>query len=596
MTIMKAYANILLAASVALTLCSCNDWLTIQPRDIVTEDNFWNEKADITQSVAGVYAAMQSDDFISRCIVWGEGRSDNLYPSGNLTGGDYYELMRENLLSTNGFTDWSKFYYVINQCNVIIEMAPIVSQRDPAYRASDVLATQAEMTALRSLCYFYLIRTFDEVPFTRTGVQAEDKVEYLPASSFDYILHEIITDLEAVKNNALVHYATTKNDGPGLTYWSNCNRITRTSINAMLADMYLWAGEYDKSIARAEDVITQKRSDYTEYYGQRTGMGNSGPQEVQGLYGRILPLYVATTSNPSAVDQAVFGQGNSFESIFELSFNYTSGSSYVASRALGTIYGTGNTDVNNNGSGTLVVNPTIVGDLATGSFAYFDHQYDARFYNALEAVDANYGEGYVRKCVAKNYNLMSSSSNTKIVFDNASSGAFSLSGNLDRNWIFYRLTDVALIEAEAYAMKAYEAMQAGEAADTYAEWLQKAFDLVYVVNKRSTTYASSYLRSTHSATTAPGPAIQLIRSEREREFIFEGKRWFDLLRQARRDGNPSIVRSLVTSKLSGAGSKGTFPSMDALYWPYNKNELKVNTFLKQKSIYASEASDEYEMN
>lgn len=576
-------------------LCGCSDWLSITPRDIVTEENFWNEKADIDQCVAGVYVAMQSDEFISRCIMWGEGRSDNLYPSGSLAEGDFYEVMRENLLSTNAFTDWDKFYYVINQCSVIIDMAPVVSQRDPSYRQSEVLATQAEMTALRSLCYFYLIRTFNEVPFSRRGVQSEDAVEYLPASSFDYVLGEIIADLEAVRDDAMTHYAPVGDDGPERTYWSNCNRITRTAIDAMLADMYLWAGDYDRCIAHAESVLADRQADYDELYASRLGTSGNGPQEVQGLFGRTMPLYMATAASPSAVDAAVFGRGNSFESIFELSFNHKSGSAYVGSTALARIYGSGSTEYNNKGVGMLVSNPSVVSDLSTGLFRYFDHQHDVRFYNLLEAVDNNYGQGYVRKGVAATYNLASSYADSRIAYDNAHAGAFGLSAETDRNWIFYRLTDVMLMEAEAYAMKAHDAMRTGADASVYAPWLQEAFELVYLVNRRSVVYASSCLRTSHAALSSPSAALELIRAERERELMYEGKRWYDLLRQARRDGTTEIVRVWVTGKMNTT-TTASFPSMDALYWPYNKRELKVNPYLKQKGIYASEAIDEFEMN
>ena len=91
-----------LAAVVALGAASCADFLEIEPRDIVTEDNFWNEKADIDQMVAGCYASMQSEDFINRCIVWGELRSDNIYPGANVENDHYdlYQALRENLLSS----------------------------------------------------------------------------------------------------------------------------------------------------------------------------------------------------------------------------------------------------------------------------------------------------------------------------------------------------------------------------------------------------------------------------------------------------------------------------------------------------------------
>ncbi len=95
-------------------------------------------------------------------------------------------------------------------------------------------ANIAEVTAIRSLCYFYLIRTFRNVPYV-TEPSIDDSKNYrIPASSFDEVLAHIIADLEAVKNDAIRIYGEYSDD--------NINRITRYAIYAMLADMYLWQG------------------------------------------------------------------------------------------------------------------------------------------------------------------------------------------------------------------------------------------------------------------------------------------------------------------------------------------------------------------
>ena len=372
-----------LAAVVALGAASCADFLEIEPRDIVTEDNFWNEKADIDQMVAGCYASMQSEDFINRCIVWGELRSDNIYPGANVENDHYdlYQALRENLLSTNQFTKWGSFYTVINKCNTIIRMAPVVSEKDPSYRESDVKATIAEMTALRSLCYFYLIRAFEDVPFYRESVQQEDEVKYLPASTFDYILKEIISDLENVKADAIARYPITNQDNIGRSYNSNCNRITRYGIDAMLCDMYLWSGEWDKAISAAEEILAAKAADFKEFYSEQTGSSRNSttPREMAPApYGRVAYLYENTRQDPSMSFDAIFGTGNSFESIFELSFNYSSSNkNYVTSTGLGRLYGSSNSDKDlgptNQGSGFLTVRPDIVSDLKQKTNAYFQH-------------------------------------------------------------------------------------------------------------------------------------------------------------------------------------------------------------------------------
>ena len=44
----------MLAAVACLGLSSCGDFLAIEPKTFVSEDNFWNEKTDIDQMVTGV--------------------------------------------------------------------------------------------------------------------------------------------------------------------------------------------------------------------------------------------------------------------------------------------------------------------------------------------------------------------------------------------------------------------------------------------------------------------------------------------------------------------------------------------------------------
>lgn len=601
--IIKQARTVAILGSVALAMASCGDFLDITPRNMVTEDNFWNEKADIDQYMAGCYTAMQSEAFITRCIVWGEVRSDNLYPGSTLQNAHYdlYQVMRENLLSTNGFTRWVDFYYVINKCNNIIQRAPEVSEKDPSYRESEVKATIAEATALRSLCYFYLIRAFENVPFYRQAVQQEDEVVVLPASNFDFVLEQIVSDLEAVKGDALDHYPTTANDGVGQTYNSNCNRITRSAINAMLCDMYLWQGQWQKAINVADEIIALKRSDYKELYGNRTSMTATGPQIGDAApYGTTMPLYANTSGNPGQAFDAIFGDGNSFESIFELSFNYRGSSpNYVMSTALGRLYGAGITKKTdgldpNDGAGLLAVNPSIVSDVTGSAFAYFRHKNDARFYTNFQATDKTYGEAYIRKGVASATTLMQSTDVNEVNYASYQSSAFTIPGDMNRNWIFYRLTDVMLMKAEALTRLVSDSATS----EQDIAHLQEAFDLAWLVQHRSIATqspdANNDLRYQGNGNRAN--MLTLIREERNRELMFEGKRWFDLVRQARLEGSPNFVRSNVTAKVSGSGGGNLFANMESLFWPYNKDELKVDTLLHQKATYAKEADNELEMN
>ena len=80
---------------------------------------------------------------------------------------------------------------------------------------------------------------------------------------------------------------------------------------------------------------------------------------------------------------------------------------------------------------------------------------------------------------------------------------------------------------------------------------------------------------------------KLVLRERQRELLFEGKRWFDLMRRARRVGTVTPLLEFVSEKLGdGSGNQVNSNSiMDALYLPINKSELDANPELKQNPYY-----------
>jgi hypothetical protein len=67
------------------------------------------------------------------------------------------------------------------------------------------------------------------------------------------------------------------------------------------------------------------------------------------------------------------------------------------------------------------------------------------------------------------------------------------------------------------------------------------------VQKGDTIKASGY--------TTGAQMTSLIYRERQREFIGEGKRWFDLVRMAQREGNTSGMLDLLVRKYD-TGAKG----------------------------------------
>ena len=127
-----------LVAVVALT-SSCEDFLTILPTDKVVLENYWKTKTDVENMVANSYRKMTERAFTYRLLVWGELRADNViegsYPSGF---NDVKNIMEANLLPQNGYNDWSHYYGIINNCNIVLKFAPDVMNEDPNFTQGDL--------------------------------------------------------------------------------------------------------------------------------------------------------------------------------------------------------------------------------------------------------------------------------------------------------------------------------------------------------------------------------------------------------------------------------------------------------------------------
>lgn len=138
------------------------------------------------------------------------------------------------------------------------------------------------------------------------------------------------------------------------------------------------------------------------------------------------------------------------------------------------------------------------------------------------------------------------------------------------NWIFYRLPDIILMKAEALLQRDGEA-----AIDAIVELVNKTY-------QRSNPDAEALKASYYSGVN---DIEKLILRERQRELMFEGKRYFDLMRLAIRKGNTSDVTSYISKTTTSSELYGNMSTIESLYWPINRGEMKANPLLKQNPFY-----------
>lgn len=582
----RGVSRLMILASTPFLFASCLDTI-ILPDDKTVDEDFWQTKEQVASMVNGAYAAMTSSDLLARLIVWGDFRTDEVL---RYTGADVStttdaldEIAAVNIQPTNMFATWSTLYNVINRCNIVLERSEAVMSIDPNYTMGDYQVDRSQMLALRSLCYFYLVRNFRDVPYTATAYMNSSQNRQLAQSSPLEVLNKCIEDLEEAAKTPL--------SAQGVSGWRKVGWFTEDGINALLADIYLWRAsathsqaDYQQCVAYCDKVIESKRSQHVP-----------GRNEIEKDY----PL-----ADGGDMYTALFVEQNAEESIFEIQTN--------SNMALCQYYYKYKSATGFSGSGWLKATPLFYATSSTydkttsiSNSTLFSAN-DLRYYAACYIPTSTQESYDIRKLVTE-----SAVSSKKTVPQRESYNY----GGFDRNYNVYRLTDVMLMKAEALVQQVDTALTASEQADL----LRVPFTLVQAVNTRALDEGSKgdSIKWATFRTFSKDQFEQLVLQERMREFCFEGRRWYDLLRYNYRhmdgvaydktlnqivegqESLPDNSKEMLTlmTRQRGTEASGVMAKMANeayLYLPIPNSDMLVCPLLKQNPAYGS--SNEYEKN
>lgn len=584
-----------------LALCSCNDFLTIYPTDKTIGENFWKNKDQVDQVVAGAYTGMISSGNIERFIMWGDYRSDIMKKTKALDNTTLDNISNVDLYPSSGYNSWSSFYYVINTCNLVINHAKEVTEIDPNFTEGDYQTVRAQMLGLRALCHFYLVRTFRDIPYVTKSYEKSDDLVLDGQLPPDSTLQYCIDDLVEAEKGCYKYGTFAKGD------WRNVGLLSKDAVDAILADVYLWRASmwsqtdkakaqeyYQACIDYANKVIESHKNYYEQNYKGTTAVSGENATSPYYLLSGLQSYY------------SIFTEGNSRESIFELQFDGSINSNSQVCKYFykweksSSLYGmvTGTSAV-----GASVGDSPTPASSSAATNALYKSENDYRFYaNAYGVNDDNASAFEIRKMV---YNT---AVNNGIPMSKQGYTYIQTRGydNYKQNWIIYRITDVMLMKAEA------EAQLAG----TDSKKLREAFDIIQVVNKRSIDPTAINKDSlVYKDNYDKQAKLELLcLQERGRELCFEGKRWYDLVRYSYRhmkgvapdktlyeiDPNGSLYPSLsdtdneLLNILNAKYGTNTMKMKNEafLYWPILQSETKNNKLIHQNPVWVETQTSE----
>jgi starch-binding outer membrane protein, SusD/RagB family len=148
------------------------------------------------------------------------------------------------------------------------------------------------------------------------------------------------------------------------------------------------------------------------------------------------------------------------------------------------------------------------------------------------------------------------------------------------NFIVYRYADILLMKAEALALQVVDGDEAS------ALKAQQSLDLIKQIRTRARAN-----KATEDFPSSRESLLDYILMERTREFAFEGKRWFDLLRFAKRDNyakkiylNNMVLASAPATRMLAILAKMQNP--DYHYMPIPQSDIDAGyPYLEQNPFY-----------
>jgi len=224
---------VVILASLALAGTGCKKYLEQTPNDSLTKENFFKTRADAIAAIVGVYDGLQA--CTTTFLNWGEFRGDLVTATTNTDATYvYYQLLDRTRPASN----WANVYNMIGRANIVIEAVPQIPAIDSRLSVEESNAIVGEALFLRALGYFYLVRTFKEVPLVLQAPSNDNVTFRIPKSSADTVLNQIESDLLRAEQIIANSYTTVQ---------ETKGRATKGAVNALLTDVYMWRAKYQQA-------------------------------------------------------------------------------------------------------------------------------------------------------------------------------------------------------------------------------------------------------------------------------------------------------------------------------------------------------------
>lgn len=533
----------ILLVVVAGGICSsCADKLELAPIDYYGSGSYWKNEAHVIGYMDGIHKHLRDAAF-QHTFLWGEARGGNLITAGTSADGMgmlYGDIKLQNFDEAHpGVNKFGDIFGRLTNINLFIARVTEANYMDEAKKNYYL----GQAYGLRAFYYFDLYRTYGGVPLRLTADVVEGVIDpnklYMGRSTPKEVMEQIKIDL----NKSIECFGDNKSFDPNnrknnKAYWS------KAATECLIGEVYLWISKVttgddvadDKNLATAKKHLLNVINDY--------GLG---------LEGNFADVFDAKN------------KGNK-EVIFAI--RYLEGEATNSNNLFTYAMQTGSTKDNYKEDGEKFLDALNIGNTGSQQLEYKQELYKS-FDEKDTRKDATFIASY-SKDDAGALTLRGTHVRKNIGYVN-NQGARVYCGD----YIIYRLPLVYLMLAEI------ENMQGGDVAHYINLVRERAFGKE-IWDKDIHGYKNSDFTTNELA----------ILHEKDKEFVQEGQRWWDVRRMTLTKGGKHLV-------FCKEGSIGTDqPILDEateahkVLWPVDITLLANDPLIYQTPGYATSKKQE----
>jgi hypothetical protein len=477
---MKNIKYVLIVALIAFASASCKKTLELVPEDYYGDGNFWQNEAQVTNFMVGMHKQFRDNQFTFLRL-------------GEMRGGSFSNVDRQNTSlnelpiieqrideNSAGVSGWAGLYGPILQINLFIQKVSEVGFLTADKR--DYLLAQAY--ALRAYYYFHLLRTYGGVPIRLEPEVLNGNTDPLTLRKARATETEVLTVIKTDVNKAITLFGNSAIPADK-SQWS------RNAALMLKGEVFLWSAKVYNTTADLAEAKTA--------------------------------LLAVTGTALQANFANAFSYANKNNSEIILAIRYRVGEAEMGNYAT-FLYSLFNFD-NLHVKDSTTLSPTLVDPLVIG--APNAQQIIQRYGYTFELFQSYSVADKRRNATFYDYYKTSATGTPAVIKPTVRNTALvKFLGTIDANkrwfsddWPVYREADRLLMLAEIVN---------AEGGDP-TSYIKQIRDRAFAPAADPTPFVNGSKDANELA----------IFSERSKEFVYEGKRWYDLRRM--KFGNDPLV-------------------------------------------------------